>query len=505
MPASALTTLPRRRWAVALFAAGAALLVLAGCTPAASEGLKNDFRRHESALPQRPGWIDSVPADAAGNHFLVGLSEHHSSERDAREDAMRDAREQFAKYTGVDMALVDEVVRSLYGSSSGVLDPLIESQQKSTQTTDAQVSRIKARQWYWETYQHLRGGESVGLVYKYWVLVSVPDDEYDRVQAWKKAREENLRAEARQRSQMVQEFLQTTGSDSGAPQSALLVRTGCLPEVIAAARREGVETTLLAVRESLDARLAAALRKMLPFPVTAANLPTPLAAGEALSAEDLAQLRSTGAIYVFLPRLEGFGDQTRTTEYARISRIAHERQLSLSAALEVVDLASGEVLPGSAALRLMKSEASGMVLPGTPVALPRPPEEAAAAMAEELSRATAAAIGPPRILSVTGDQLLVDRGAAFGFAAGDTVEIFAARTARSPASGREFQEEYPVGRARIVRGDEQRCYARLLQATAPIGPGFVVRLLPPERAGTEGAAPGSSPSPGSSDRPVDWK
>ncbi len=494
------TSFASRRPPLALLAATVFLLVTA-CAQPTIGGMKNEYRRQSAALPERPHWIDSVPADAEGSHFLVGLSEYHASERDAREDAMRHAREQYAEYTGVDVALVDTVVRSLHGVSSEVHDPFVDAVEKTTQSTDAQVSRIKARQWYWETYGHYNDGEIVNTAYKCWVLVSVPIDEYDRVQAWKKSREESRLAEETRRARMIEDFAKSTAAEAGEKVTSVLLPTRSLAAVLDAARREGNEAALLGTMEKLDAQLAANLRLMLPFPVSAAAAPSGI--WQIFSPEELAQLRATGARYALRPRIDSFADLTAQKDYPRFARMAQERRISLAAAVEVVDLASGEIVPASASLQLDRNESSGMVAPGTPVRLERVPFEIAKEMAFRLARATAVAVGPPRILSITGEQILIDRGGAFGLKAGETVALFAARTSRAAGSGQAYSEELPVGKARIVRVDETRAYALLLPPVATVLPGFVVRPI----AGEEGKATVATDdyeTPGSSDKPVNW-
>jgi len=153
--------------------------------PPVQSSVNTEYELLRSALPQRPDWIDNPPADQGDTHYLVGLSLHHATERAAREDAMRHARKEFAAYTGVDVKDVDKVMKALYGLSSQVMDATVSEISQSSQTTDAHVSRIKAKQWFWEAYRVKQNGQASGSAYKYWVLVTIPKDEYDRVQQWK--------------------------------------------------------------------------------------------------------------------------------------------------------------------------------------------------------------------------------------------------------------------------------------------------------------------------------
>ena len=197
------------------------MLVVAGCATAPSPPLTKDSRsgippvenqipteyeKTSASQPQRPDWIDNTPDDAEQLHFIVGLSQMHASERDAREEAMRNAREAYAKFTGVDVAVVDEVIKTMYGKSSEILDSVVAQKSVAKQATDSQVSRIKAKQWYSEQYKAFRRGEFRGDVYKCWVLVTIPIDEFERVQAWKRKQEESrlkLQADKENRAELA--------------------------------------------------------------------------------------------------------------------------------------------------------------------------------------------------------------------------------------------------------------------------------------------------------------
>lgn len=172
-------------------------------SPPPVEGrVPTEYSKVAASSPQTPDWILNIPDDSAGQHFLVALSEYHASEQDARDTAMKNARKEYAQYTGVEVSEVDEIIRAMYGQSSDVFDPTVAGRSKSTQTTDAQVSRIKAKQWYWEKYQAVKAGKVQGQVFKSWVLVTVPVDEYDRVQAWK--RERQLKSEQSKKSRELE-------------------------------------------------------------------------------------------------------------------------------------------------------------------------------------------------------------------------------------------------------------------------------------------------------------
>src|SRR3972149_2845965 len=58
------------------------------------------YKKSASSAKERPPWVLVSPEDEKGMHYLIGMSGYNATERDARDDAMRHAREEFAKYTG---------------------------------------------------------------------------------------------------------------------------------------------------------------------------------------------------------------------------------------------------------------------------------------------------------------------------------------------------------------------------------------------------------------------
>ncbi|MDH3326470.1 MAG: DUF4384 domain-containing protein [Gammaproteobacteria bacterium] len=134
--------------------------------------------------PIRPVWLDSPPKDDDSFHYLVGLSNPYFTEKDARKDALRDARVNYARYTGVNVKEVSNMFASLYSKSSNIFDPSVVSLSENTESLNVNIHRVKAKQWYWQKEVSKKGAGSA-YSYKYWVLVEVPHDEYVRVQEWK--------------------------------------------------------------------------------------------------------------------------------------------------------------------------------------------------------------------------------------------------------------------------------------------------------------------------------
>lgn len=139
-----------------------------------------------ASSPNRPSWSRIAPEDKAGKHYLLGISEYHVTERDARMEAMRHARIEFAVYTGVNVKVLNEISHVIYGKSSGILDPVVLGKNTSIQETQALVRRTRAKKWYIEKRIKICSGKEQTIAYQAWVLAEVPIEEYDKIQAWKR-------------------------------------------------------------------------------------------------------------------------------------------------------------------------------------------------------------------------------------------------------------------------------------------------------------------------------
>lgn len=191
-----------------------------------------------TSMEKRPTWTLSEPDDKGGKHFLIGISGYFATERDAREDAMRHAREEFARYTGVEVTELDEISRSIYGLSSSTLDATVVGKNQTKQEANALINRVKPKEYYFETLQSQCGGKNLGVGYQYWVLAEVPTEEYEKVQAWKAKREAVSEAgKAVERAKISEEMARL---------AALVIDGGRDPSVYIASNDDGVITEVKA-------------------------------------------------------------------------------------------------------------------------------------------------------------------------------------------------------------------------------------------------------------------
>jgi len=175
------------------------LLVLVGCGgapvaqgPVGAGGVAPAVPVSEHLLQELPGprplWVDRIPDSTGETLHFVGQSGLQSMERDARNDALRDAVNSFARYCGVDVTLVDEYLAVSVGKASQVADPTVSRKEQNRQSTEAFVSRVKSREWYGRQLERRMGPTVLERGWQAWVLVTVPPDEVAQVQAYRDRR-----------------------------------------------------------------------------------------------------------------------------------------------------------------------------------------------------------------------------------------------------------------------------------------------------------------------------
>lgn len=123
-------------------------------------------------LQPRPGWTVSEPDKKDGNLFFVGLSGKFAMERDARDDAYRNAISNVVRYIGTYAKDKFERISTTYGLSSGIVDPTKASRDFEEQLSSAFASRVKAKEVYSEQWQDPKMNESYFLSF---VLSVVPE------------------------------------------------------------------------------------------------------------------------------------------------------------------------------------------------------------------------------------------------------------------------------------------------------------------------------------------
>ena len=134
---------------------------------------------------ERPDWIYNDVSNEDGQLSFVGLSNVHLSEKNARNDARRDATNNVMQYLGTMATFKFEELSVSYGLSSEIVDPTESSQKFQKQIADNVARRLKTKKWHMER-EKIKGE----LGYKYFVLAVIPNSVIEN--SFKKSLDKNI-------------------------------------------------------------------------------------------------------------------------------------------------------------------------------------------------------------------------------------------------------------------------------------------------------------------------
>jgi curli biogenesis system outer membrane secretion channel CsgG len=254
------------------------------------------------------------------------------------------------------------------------------------------------------------------------------------------------------------------------------------PTVNELARRGGYEFDLKRLSESLETQFISAINATRIFQLVERRRKDDLELEQAFAMvavdpndKNAAKpLKMAGAKYAFLPQIDSFEVRRETRKFESMGKEVQQRVLYLSAVVQVVDTTTGKMLPDAPSIQLSKTEegkAEGAV--GTDQAI----VELSKDMAGKLSQGVVELIRPAKVLTVTGKQVHINRGAEVGFVPGVRVEVYAAQDVKDEDTGETFRNEVPVGQGKIVRGDARQSFAMIEGEDAGVAKGCVVRVI----------------------------
>ncbi len=186
-------------------------------------------------------------------------------------------------------------------------------------------------------------------------------------------------------------------------------------------------------------------------------------------------MKQLGAKYVFIPVIDSFVNKsatnTRKLDFIGASVSTVKKTIYMSANTRIVDTTTGKVLPDSPNVQVDTSM------------LPKDVDnelvfvELAKIAASKLVQTTVLSLRPPKVLDVTGNQIMINRGVEFGLPVDTTIEIYAFKEVKDDDTGEVFRSEFPVGKAKIVRGDSKQSFATIIGDNLGIAPGCVARPI----------------------------
>ena len=87
--------------------------------------------------------------------------------------------------------------------------------------------------------------------------------------------------------------------------------------------------------------------------------------------------------------------------------------------------------------------------------------KAGSQLATKLVKSLLSVGSPAKVLAVNGKQVLVNKGALFGFEKGLKVKFYVLQKIIDEESGDVFTNEVPVGFGKVVRGDDRKCFVEV--------------------------------------------
>lgn len=164
-------------------------LLMASCTLSKhfdERTLKGEWIEQVQAKPE-PDWIQNPPQSSLENLYFVGLSSRALEEQEARNKALIDATNQFVKYCGVDVEILDRYLAITAQTVANVLDPKVEQKREERQRAEAFVRRVKADQFYTKRFNRVDERGKVQSEFEVYVLIRVPQNEFHIVQELRRA------------------------------------------------------------------------------------------------------------------------------------------------------------------------------------------------------------------------------------------------------------------------------------------------------------------------------
>lgn len=261
------------------------------------------------------------------------------------------------------------------------------------------------------------------------------------------------------------------------------------PSVIELAKQQDHLLDIQRVIESLDTQFIASLNATRVFQLVDRKRIADIDKEQQFAAvavdpndKDIAQgAKMAGAKYAFLPQIDGFEDRTTaakssTKKYEFINKSvtttkAAVRSIYLSAIVQIIDTTTGKLLPDSPSVQVDNS-----MLSSSPTG-DRMYVELAKLAATKLAQNTIGQMRPPKVIDVTGTQLMINRGIESGFPVDTVIELYALKEVKDGDTGEIFRSEIPVGKAKIIRGDSKQSFATITGDNLGIAAGCIARPI----------------------------
>lgn len=224
------------------------------------------------------------------------------------------------------------------------------------------------------------------------------------------------------------------------------------PSIEASAKAAGTSASLNRVTESIDGQMIDSLNATRKFEVIARSDLDALQEEGGLTG---AGLNPGEADYLVVPSVDDFQDYIETATFSGIGKVAKKRQIRLGMVARIYDVANGGKLVESTNFQLDNNQVKQLLAES--VENGSFSDELLRQIAHYMSSKVAVrvtdVIYPAKVISVTGSQVMVNRGDGTGIATGQIWSVFAlGEEMIDPDTGESLgSSEVQVGTLEITR------------------------------------------------------
>jgi len=140
-----------------------------------------------STPSERPPWTDKGIVRKGGYIYVTGHSNPENTDQAARDDALDAATQQFVKYCKVKVEVFDRLVET-YSQADSQEKYSTDVEHRSSARARAFVRGGGAEKWYVRHMATMKGKRQVSTFYVAFVLLKVPEEEFERISKEKDVR-----------------------------------------------------------------------------------------------------------------------------------------------------------------------------------------------------------------------------------------------------------------------------------------------------------------------------
>ncbi len=298
----------------------------------------------------------------------------------------------------------------------------------------------------------------------------------------------------------------------GKKDTIIIGKTRISSSVEASSKKRNFNLELQRAKDALDVEFVNAINSTQVFQVVERDRKEALEVEQAYSNiavnpddKDVAQMfKMAGGKFVLLPEMNAFDIKVSKINYKAIERTSESRQVFVSVVAKVVDTTTGKILSESPSVQMSTTESVSLARMGTTAGSDQAILFLMKDVANGLAQKIVTYLKPAKVLTITGKQVMINRGLRGGIKVGDTVEFYAVEDVTDEDTGEVFANEILVGSGTVIRGDEKKCFAKIEGEDLGITKGVLVKIKKKAIKKVQVKAIKKEVSTGSSEKPLQF-